>query len=190
MLRRRPITHKRLAANRANAAKSTGPRTPEGKARSAQNARKHGFTASSFAVVRLEELDEITRLKADLVAVYEPVNSQELFALERMALAQQAILRSARLEAGLFTDALDETLIGDEPFIRMCKELAGDGDIRITRPRTATSPSAKVFIASRRNPTAGRCSSATRPSPSASTAEPWRNSTASKSSAANYRPTH
>ncbi|HJT89828.1 MAG TPA: hypothetical protein VJ732_18285, partial [Bryobacteraceae bacterium] len=129
----KPLSEKQLAANRANAAKSTGPRTPEGKARSAQNARKHGFTASSFAVVRLEELDEIARLKADLVAVYEPVNSQELFALERMALHQQAILRSARLEAGLFTDALDETLIGDEPFVPMCKELAGDGDIRITR---------------------------------------------------------
>ncbi|HJT87689.1 MAG TPA: hypothetical protein VJ732_07525, partial [Bryobacteraceae bacterium] len=72
-------------------------------------------------------------VKSDLVACYQPVNSQELFALERMALAQQAILRSARLEAGLFTDALDETLAGTEPFIPMSKELAGDGDIRITR---------------------------------------------------------
>ena len=69
---RQPVSEKQLAANRANAAKSTGPRTPEGKARSAQNARKHGFTASSFAVVRLEELDEIARLKADLVAVMSP----------------------------------------------------------------------------------------------------------------------
>ena len=47
----KPISEKRLAANRANAARSTGPRTPEGKARSAQN-RKHGFTPSTFAVVR------------------------------------------------------------------------------------------------------------------------------------------
>ena len=78
---RKPVSPRRLAANRANAARSTGPRTLEGKARSAQNARKHGFRASTFAVVRLEELDEIARLKADLVAVYQPVNSQELFAL-------------------------------------------------------------------------------------------------------------
>jgi hypothetical protein len=86
----RPVSPKQLAANRANAAKSTGPRTPEGKARSAQNARKHGFTASTFAVVRLEDLHEVAHLKDDLLAVYQPVNSQELFALERIALGLRA----------------------------------------------------------------------------------------------------
>jgi hypothetical protein len=101
---------KRLAANRANAAKSTGPRTTEGKARSAQNAVKHGFTATSFTVVRLEELDEVERLKTDLISVYRPVNPQELFALERAALAQQAILRAARFEAGYFTACLNDSM--------------------------------------------------------------------------------
>ncbi|MGD0497035.1 MAG: hypothetical protein ABSC23_01225 [Bryobacteraceae bacterium] len=128
------VSSKRLAANRSNAAKSTGPRTPQGRARSAQNARKHGFTASTFAVVRLEDLQEIDHLRHDLVAVYQPVNSQELFAIERMALAQQAILRAARLEAGLFTTCLNQAL---EPSasatVLMNKELAGDGDIEIAR---------------------------------------------------------
>ena len=57
---RRLVSPKRLAANRANAAKSTGPRTPQGKAHSSQNARKHIFTASTFAVVRLEDLQGFT----------------------------------------------------------------------------------------------------------------------------------
>src|SRR5499425_1840151 len=109
----RPISEKQLAANRANAAKSTGPRTPEGKARSAQNARTHGFTASNFAVVRLEDLQEVAHLRTDLIAVYQPINSQELFALERMALSQQAMLRAARLESGLFTNCLDMALNRD-----------------------------------------------------------------------------
>ena len=126
-----PVSDKQLAANRANAQKSTGPRTPEGKARSAQNARKHGFTASSFAVVRLEELDAVARLRADAIAVYQPANSQELFAVERIALAQNALLRCARLEAGLFTDAFDETMLGDQPFITMTREMIGD--LEITR---------------------------------------------------------
>jgi len=131
---RRPVSSKQLAANRANAARSTGPRTAPGKARSAQNARKHGFTASTFAVVRLEDLHEVAHLSADLVELYRPVNSQELFAVERIALAQQALLRAARLEAGLFTTCLNETLDSTgESLILMNKQLAGDGDIEITR---------------------------------------------------------
>jgi len=106
-------TQNQIEANRANAAHSTGPQTPAGKARASQNARKHGFTASSFAVVRLEELDCIARLKADLIACYQPVNSQELFAIERIALAQQALLRVTRLEAGFFSDALNHAMSPD-----------------------------------------------------------------------------
>ncbi len=128
-----PISEEQLAANRANAAKSTGPRTPEGKARSARNARSHGFSASTFAVVRLEDLNEVAHLKTDLTAVYQPVNSQELFSLERMALTQQAMLRAARLESGLFTTCLDVVAVDGEghPFTPMSPDLVDD--IEITR---------------------------------------------------------
>ena len=126
----KPISDKQIAANRANAQHSTGPRTLEGKARSAQNARQHGFTASTFAVVRLEEIDEVARLKDDLIATYAPVNAQEMFALERMALAQQMILRAARLEAGLFTAALDQALSSsDEPLVLMEESLTCDLEV-------------------------------------------------------------
>ena len=129
-----PVSEEQRAANRANASHSTGPRSPEGKARSAQNACKHGFTASKFVVVRLEDLDEVAHLKHDLVAVYQPVNSQELFAIERMAIAQQTILRAARLESGLFTTCLNETLDGnDRPMMLLNKVLTGDDDGSVTR---------------------------------------------------------
>ncbi len=36
---------RKTASNRVNAKKSTGPKSPEGKARSSQNARKHGILA-------------------------------------------------------------------------------------------------------------------------------------------------
>ena len=110
-------------------------RPPKAKPALLKNSTKHGFTASTFAVVRLEDAQEIAHLKDDLVAVYQPVNSQELFALERMALAQQAILRAARLEAGLFTTCMNETMSSqnDRPFKPMSQELVGDFDINITR---------------------------------------------------------
>ena len=148
-----PITDKQLAANRANAAKSTGPRSPEGKARSAQNARSHRFTASTFAVVRLEDLQEIAHLKTDLTAVYQPVNSQEMFAIERMALTQQAMLRAARLESGLFTNCLDIALNDNgTPIALMSRELAGDGDIEITRAQNRNYALADGFQRMARQP--------------------------------------
>ncbi len=103
-----PLSEARLAANRANAQKSTGPKTPEGKLRSAANACQHGFAGTHFAVVRLEDPAEIDHFKADLVATYHPINSQELFAIETIAIAQQSMRRAARLESGIFTACLNE----------------------------------------------------------------------------------
>jgi hypothetical protein len=142
----KPISDRQLAANRSNAARSTGPRTPQGKARSALNSRKHGFAAADFAVVRLEDLQAVARLRADLVAVYQPVNSQELFAIERMALAQLAILRAARLEAGLFTLSLNEAIeptVEAKPFVPMSDLLIGD--IETTRAQNRNYALARGF---------------------------------------------
>ena len=46
------VTEKKLIANRLNAQKSTGPRTPLGKLRSSRNAVKHGFY-SKFNIIEL-----------------------------------------------------------------------------------------------------------------------------------------
>ena len=45
-----PLSEARQSANSANASLSTGPRTPEGKARASQNARKHGLTAAQLFI--------------------------------------------------------------------------------------------------------------------------------------------
>jgi hypothetical protein len=127
-----PITPQRLAANRANAARSTGPKSPAGKSHSAQNSRKHGFTAENFAVIRLEELDAVAKLRDDLITDLQPVNSQELFAIERIALAQQALLRAETLETGFFTSCLNHILgRGDALPFTLADDLTRD--IEVTR---------------------------------------------------------
>ena len=46
-------TRRQKKANRKNAKCSTGPRTPEGKARSSQNASKHGLFARDTVLPRI-----------------------------------------------------------------------------------------------------------------------------------------
>ena len=58
-----PCSPAKLAANLANARKSTGPKTPEGKERSRANALKHGFCSE---VVRAPEDVEAVNNRAKL----------------------------------------------------------------------------------------------------------------------------
>jgi hypothetical protein len=104
-----PVSEKRAAANRANSARSTGPRTTQGKAHSAQNSRKHAFAASKSCAIRLEDLDEFAILHAKSIATYQPVNHQQI-AVERIALARHSLYRCATLEAGVATAAMKETI--------------------------------------------------------------------------------
>ena len=61
----------RQSANADNARLSTGPRTDEGKARSSQNARKHGLTAAQF-VIAAEDRQEFDELLAQLQTEIRP----------------------------------------------------------------------------------------------------------------------
>ena len=47
---------RKIAANRDNAAKSTGPKTPRGKASSRRGALKHGFFANQFSDFLLKRI--------------------------------------------------------------------------------------------------------------------------------------
>jgi hypothetical protein len=65
---------------------------------------------SNQASLPAESPEEVARLREDLIAFYRPINSQERFAVERIALAQQSILRAARLETNLFANPPDKEL--------------------------------------------------------------------------------
>jgi hypothetical protein len=62
MVKEREMASKSTAANRANASRSTGPRSAGGKARSAQNARRHGFAgARPLDGVAAKEIEVLAR---------------------------------------------------------------------------------------------------------------------------------
>ncbi|MDQ6676748.1 MAG: hypothetical protein M3Z09_05580 [Acidobacteriota bacterium] len=75
-----------LSANRANAQKSTGPRTPEGKQRSSANAFKHGL-CSSQVVLPCESREEYDQLHEELMHDIKPQSTLEDLIVERLVTA-------------------------------------------------------------------------------------------------------
>ena len=87
----------RIEANRKNAEKSTGPRTDEGKARSAQNAVTHGLAAQSPALPG-ERPAAYDAVLAAWTADLQPADAVETALVEQAALASVRLKRCARAE--------------------------------------------------------------------------------------------
>ena len=88
-----------VSQNRANAQHSTGPRTPEGKAASAQNAFKHGLSIQRHAVLRDEDPAQYAQLLDELREIYEPRSRREDLSIEDVAQCRWALQRFDEAEA-------------------------------------------------------------------------------------------
>ena len=92
-------------ANRANARKSTGPRTPDGKAAARMNALKHGMTAA-VVVLPHEDATSYHELRAALVDSYAPANAHERMLVDHVAAANWRAIRARRFETALFDNEI------------------------------------------------------------------------------------
>jgi hypothetical protein len=87
-----------ITANQANAQHSTGPKTPEGKARVAQNAVRHGLTSTRL-VVRKDEHEEFAGFRDALVAELDPQGAVEQVTFDDLLHAAWNLHRFRRIEA-------------------------------------------------------------------------------------------
>jgi hypothetical protein len=94
---RKIVNDKTLAANRKNARKSTGPKTPEGKATSSRNAVKHGVLAAPV-LPGLESPEAWEDHLTDVVKSLAPVGYIENLLAERIALIAWRLQRVVRYE--------------------------------------------------------------------------------------------
>src|SRR6516162_1661623 len=104
-------TPTQIGANRNNASRSTGPKTPSGKDRSSRNAVRHGFR-SELAVLPFEQADEWERHRDGVIRSLAPVGTLEEALAFRVALCLWRLQRVAVYEAGTATDAIES--VADE----------------------------------------------------------------------------
>ena len=91
-----------IIANQANAKHSTGPLTPEGKARTAQNALRHGLTAKHL-VIREDEREEFAQFQRSLLAELAPQGATETITFHELLHAAWNLQRFRRIEAEIST---------------------------------------------------------------------------------------
>ena len=101
----RPRSPAQIEAARRNGARSRGPVTAEGKARSSRNALKHGLAALHHFVLEDEAPSELEELTARLLAEVEPESEIEARLVKRMAIAFWKSERAERIEVALFDAA-------------------------------------------------------------------------------------
>jgi hypothetical protein len=94
-------TQAQLDANRVNAQKSTGPRTPEGRAAVRQNALKHGLTSMS-PVAPGEDPAEFLQFLDHWTQSYLPIGPAEEEVLRTAVVASWRLRRIPAIEAGYY----------------------------------------------------------------------------------------
>ena len=91
---------RQIQANRANAQRSTGPRSKAGRDRSRLNSRKHGLTAKTLVTVG-EYADDFEELRAELLEQYAPQSAMEAELVERLAVTLWRLRRVPFFEAAI-----------------------------------------------------------------------------------------
>jgi hypothetical protein len=95
------------ATSRANGAKSHGPVTPEGKARSAQNASTHGIFKSPF-VLRNEQDALFLQLEAEFIEEWNPQGPTEAALVDQLVICRWRLRRIWEAEAAAIDLQMDD----------------------------------------------------------------------------------
>lgn len=110
MVGTRKTSPRKAAANRANALRSTGPKTPEGKAAVARNAIRHGIL-SRACLMSGEDRAALDALRAELVAALAPVGAVEELLADQLVGVVWRLRRANAMESGTLGGAFVEALM-------------------------------------------------------------------------------
>jgi len=100
-------TPAQIEANRRNAQKSTGPKTPEGKLIVAQNSLVHGFR-SKFTLLRSENPQEFAVHRSRFFDELSPQGHLETILTERIVLLTWQLFRASRIQSGTINNLTEK----------------------------------------------------------------------------------
>ena len=103
-------TEAQTIANRRNSKKSTGPRSPEGKAVVSKNAVKHGLFASEN-VIKGEKKEDFDLFRSEMLSKLAPVGPVESMLSERVISLSWRLSRAGRMQ----NQAIDVMIQRDGP---------------------------------------------------------------------------
>jgi hypothetical protein len=101
-------TSKQLAANRRNAKKSTGPRTPEGKAAASRNALKTGIDAKAETMLPFEDPAKLEALTGEYYDRFTPNTPEERCLVDDLISDEWQLRRFRAIEGQLLTHHYDD----------------------------------------------------------------------------------
>ena len=108
-------TPAQIKANRKNAQKSTGPRTPLGKAVASQNSTTHGLRSNRILITS-DDPAEFAAHRTALLAELAPVGPMEAFLANRIVILTWHLTRAVRLQSeSINTLAGEETNAPHQP---------------------------------------------------------------------------
>lgn len=111
-------TENQIAANRANAKRSTGPRTAPGKAKSARNSIRHGLLAK--ALVLDEEAGQcFEQLLESYIQHFKPSDPVQAALVETMVTARWRQFRALNYQTALIKSEIEDLIhVPDDPTAR------------------------------------------------------------------------
>jgi hypothetical protein len=135
-------TPKQRAASRANAQKSTGPRTTAGKAVSRFNALKHGIYAV-HQIMFDEKPEDLAELAAGYHEQYSPADAKQRFLVDTLVHNEWRLRRTRRVEAELWQSAYNLFIVKNIDTTSTCTSgdaFATDSSTEVARAHGLRTP--------------------------------------------------
>jgi hypothetical protein len=135
-------TLRQVAANRSNAALSTGPKTSAGKAISARNSVRHGLTGTAF-VVASDDLDEYNLVRSDYMCRLGPRDKMETDLVDRIVRANWILQRSWTVENSVLNLQM---LRMEAPLAKEYVDLPNDARLALAFEELAKAPGLHLIL--------------------------------------------